>query len=107
MSIRVNSRDTWTPVGVWYTAGSNAVAYSNPSSETGPITPTLEVSNRRFRDAEFLLSRLLTANATTVHVRIEHAGGSVLQPLWPGHVWPSGSACWADLDIAAFAYLLP
>ncbi|MBA3272737.1 MAG: hypothetical protein H0T11_02555, partial [Chthoniobacterales bacterium] len=76
--------------GVWYTAGSNACVYSDPKGELGATQHNIIVSNRRFRDDEFLLGRDLTRGRKAIRVRIVHSPHAV--PLFPGY--PLSESAW-------------
>ena len=56
--------------GTWKTPGSTRVVFSNPSGELDPATPTIQESNRRFRDEEFLLPEQLTRGRSKLRVRL-------------------------------------
>src|SRR5207244_13616468 len=50
----------WRPAGIWYLAGANTCVYSNPKAELGATEHHIQISNRRFRDDEFLVPLELT-----------------------------------------------
>jgi hypothetical protein len=87
--------------GVWYTAGSNQCVYSNPPTELGAPSQTLQTSNRRWRDDEFLLPSRLTAGRAAVRVRLTYA--PVSRPIVPGAT-PADSA-WSEYRYTAYSYV--
>jgi hypothetical protein len=89
--------------GVWYLAGSNTCVYSNPISEPPAIQPTVETSNRRWRDDEFLVPRSMTDGRSGLRVRIVYAPRSA--PLAPD-AGPSPSA-WSEFRYSAYVWTLP
>ena len=60
----------WSDAGIWFTAGSNTVVFSDPHNETGApnSAEVVQTSNRRFRQEEFLLAAGLTAGCSTMGV---------------------------------------
>ena len=62
------------------------------------------MSNRRFRDDEFLLPRDLTRGRSAVRVRIRFA--PVDRPLFPGRPFPVESA-WSERRYQAYCWVLP
>ena len=60
----------WTDAGVWFTAGSNTVVFSDPHNETGApnSAEVVQTSNRRFRQEECLLAAGLTVGCSTMGV---------------------------------------
>ena len=78
------SEADWKPAGIWYLAGSNTCVYSYPPDrdELGATQHNVEVSNRRFRDDEFLLPRELTEGKSSIRVRVKFT--PVNRPLVPG-----------------------
>jgi hypothetical protein len=98
-----NSRSTWNLAGIWYLAGSNTVVYSNPKSELGAAEHNVEVSNRRFRDDEFLVPRDLTHGKKSIWVRINFT--PVNRPLFPGY--PVGERAWSEINYTAYCFITP
>jgi hypothetical protein len=90
-------------VGPWYLAGSNASVYSNPPGELDPFEPTLEASNRRWRDDELLLPRALTEGRTSLRIRL------VFTPT--GHPLVAGASvpaqAWSEYRYTAYTWTLP
>ena len=65
------AQTVWKPAGIWYLAGANTCIYSNPKDELGAAQHTVQTSNRRFRDDEFLVARDLTEGRSSIRVRIK------------------------------------
>jgi hypothetical protein len=89
--------------GTWYLAGSNSCVYSNPPDELSPIAPSIEASNRRWRDDEFLIPRALTDGRRAIRVRIVFSPGN-------GRVTPDASAlpvAWSEFRYTAYVWTLP
>lgn len=91
------------PCGVWYLAGGNTCVYSNPKEELGPAQHIAQTSNRRFRDDEFLVSRMLTQGREAVRIRIKFS--PVRIPLYQGQEPPE--AAWTELKYQAFCFVMP
>jgi hypothetical protein len=89
--------------GVWYTAGSNTCVYSNPPDELGAAAHTLETSDRRFREDEFLLPPRLTRGRSAIRVRLRFAKRP--RPLVPGGAIPAQA--WSELRYWAYSYVVP
>lgn len=89
--------------GVWYLAGSNTVIYSNPRQELGATEHNIEISNRRFRDDEFLIPRELTRNKKAIWVRIKFT--PVNRPLFPGN--PLADEAWSEIKYTAYCFVVP
>jgi hypothetical protein len=98
-----NKPADWKPAGVWYLAGSNTCVYSNPKDELGATQHTVQTSNRRFRDDEFLLPRDLTRGRSAVCVRVKFT--PVRRPLFPGHPLPE--LAWSEIRYTAYCFVLP
>jgi hypothetical protein len=75
--------------GTWYLAGSNQCVFSDPPGELDPFQPVMETSNRRWRDDEFLVPRVLTQGRRALRVR--------LVP----------SATWSEYRYTAYVWTLP
>jgi len=97
------SKSTWKLAGVWYLAGSNTVVYSNPKQELGATEHKVEISNRKFRDDEFLISRDLTQGRKTIWVRVKFT--PVNRPLFPGY--PIGERAWSEIKYSAYCFITP
>ena len=96
--------DKWESAGVWYLAGSNTCVYSNPRrDELGATVHTVETSNRRFRDDEFLVPRKLTEGREAIRVRVRFTPVKV--PLFPGH--PLAELAWSEIRYDAYCYVMP
>lgn len=96
-------KSKWQPAGVWYLAGSNSVIYSNPKQELGATEHNVEISNRKFRDDEFLISRNLTSGKKEIWVRVKFT--PVNRPLFPGY--PIGKRAWSEIRYTAYCFVLP
>jgi hypothetical protein len=93
----------WKFAGVWLTAGSNTCIYSNPPEELGAAQHTVETSNRRFRDDEFLVPCSLTKGKAAIRVRIKFT--PVTTPLYPG--FPLSPLAWSEIRYEAYCYVKP
>ncbi|MGH9472596.1 MAG: DUF2961 domain-containing protein [Terriglobales bacterium] len=97
------TRPGWRFAGIWYTAGSNTVVYSNPRGELGATAHVVETSDRRFRDDEFLLPLALTRGRRRIRVRIRFT--PVRRPLFPGA--PPAPLAWSAFRYMAYCWVLP
>ena len=97
------ARADWKPAGVWYLAGGNTCIYSNPKEELGATQHTVQTSNRRFRDDEFLLPRDLTRGRSKIRVRVKFTPVEV--PLFLGR--PLDELAWSEIRYDAFCFVLP
>jgi hypothetical protein len=77
--------------GTWYLAGSNTCAFVDAPTETGVVAPTVETSDRRWREDELILPRALTRGRSRIRVRIVPAAGSV----------------WSEYRYSAYSYRMP
>lgn len=91
------------PAGVWFLAGSNTCIFSTPADELGAPWHELRVSNRRFRDDEFLIQRPLTEGCGEIRVRIRFT--PVETPLFPGHPLPE--LAWSEIRYDAYSIVAP
>jgi hypothetical protein len=98
-----NSPPNWQPAGVWYLAGSNTVVHSLPKEELGAAEHNIVVSNRRFRDDEFLLPRDLTAGRTAIRIQVKFTPVHV--PLFPGN--PEPELAWSEIHYDVYSYVMP
>jgi hypothetical protein len=89
--------------GVWYLAGSNTCVFSRPKGELDPAVHTVQTSNRRFRDDEFLVPRELTAGRSAIRVRVKFT--PVATPLFPGR--EVGELKWSEIRYAAYSFVKP
>ncbi len=104
VSVADSSPDSpWHPVGIWYTAGSNTVVYSNPREELGAPQHIKQTSNRRWREDEFLLPRKLTEGKSSLRVKIEFLPTNI--PLFPGEPLPEQA--WSEYTYFAYCYIMP
>jgi len=93
----------WQDVGMWYTAGSNTVVYSNPKAETGATEHHVQTSNRRWREDEFLLPRSATEGRSAIRVKVEFVPRNI--PLFPGHPLPEQA--WSEYQYKVYCYVMP
>ena len=99
----VDPRSEWKEVGLWYTAGSNTIVYSNPPEETGAAQHIVQTSNRRWRDDEFLLPRELTEGRSAIRIKVEFVPRNI--PLFPGH--PMAEQAWSEFRYWAYSVVMP
>ena len=97
------SSQNWQPAGVWYLAGSNTVVHSHPKAELAPPEHKIIVSNRRFRDDEFLLPRDLTAGRSAIRIQVKFTPVHI--PLFPGN--PEPELAWSEIRYDAYSYVMP
>ena len=95
----------WKLAGVWYTAGSNSALYSYPNDELGASQQAVEVSNRRFRDDEFLVPRELTQGKSAIRVRVKFTPSN--KPLFPGSRRPTTFRAWSEFKYTAYSFIMP
>jgi hypothetical protein len=93
----------WKPAGIWYTAGSNRCVYSNPKEELGATQHNIQISNRRFRDDEFLIGRDLTRGKKAIRVRVKFT--PVNRPITPGA--PLDPQAWSEIRYSAYSFVMP
>ena len=93
----------WKLAGTWYLAGSNTCVYSNPKAELGATVHSVQTSNRRFRDDEFLVPRDLTEGRTAIRVRVKFT--PVTTPLFPGRPLPELG--WSEIRYDAYCFVMP
>jgi hypothetical protein len=89
--------------GIWSTAGSDIVLYSNPPGELDPAAPVVEISERRWREDEFLVARALTEGKSAIRVRITFLPRDL--PLRPGDAVPPQS--WSEYRYWAYSWRYP
>jgi Protein of unknown function (DUF2961) len=89
--------------GIWGTAGSDVVLYSNPPGELDPAAPVVETSDRRWREDEFLIARALTEGHGAIRVRITFLPRDL--PLRPGDPLPPQA--WSEYRYWAYAWRFP
>jgi hypothetical protein len=97
------SEKDWKPAGLWYLAGANACVYSNPKEELGITQHTVQTSNRRFRDDEFLVPRDLTKGRSAIWVRVKFVPVTI--PLFPGRT--VDELAWSEIRYDAYCYVMP
>jgi hypothetical protein len=93
----------YKPAGVWHLAGSNTCVFSRPKGEMDPPAHTVQTSNRRFRDDEFLVPLELTRGRSAIAVRVKFTPVEI--PLFPGH--PPAELAWSEIAYAAYSYVMP
>jgi hypothetical protein len=71
-------------------------------AELGPTGHTIETSNRRFRDDEFLVGRDLTHGRKTIRARIVF--DRVNRPLFPGG--PVHDQAWSEIKYTAYSFVV-
>ena len=101
--MRSSGESKWKLAGIWYLAGANTCVYSNPKSELGATQHTVETSNRRFRDDEFLVPLELTQSRSAIRVRIKFT--PVATPLFPGYPLPE--LAWSEIRYDAYCFVMP
>lgn len=89
--------------GIWYLAGSNTCVFSSPRDELGATQHVAQTSNRRFRDDEFLIPRVLTQGRSTIRVRIKFTPVDI--PLYPGYPLPE--LAWSEMRYTAYSFVMP
>lgn len=99
-----DAEPTWKRAGIWYLAGSNTCAYSNPPEELGVTQHVVQTSERRFRDDEFLIARGLTSGRNAVRIRAVFT--PVNRPLAPGIPFPTQPA-WSELRYSVYCFVVP
>jgi hypothetical protein len=105
-----NSGKQWAYAGTWYAAGSNTCVHSRPQganfseAELAPTEHNVVVSNRRWREEEFLIAHKLTEGIEHLEIRIEHV--PVNRELFPGQAFPVENA-WSESRYWVFCYQLP
>ncbi|HTQ46403.1 MAG TPA: DUF2961 domain-containing protein, partial [Polyangiaceae bacterium] len=73
--------------GTWYLAGSNQCVFSDPPGELDPLQPVMQTSDRRWRDDEFLIPRVLTEGRSVLRVRLVPTGGTWSEYRYAAYVW--------------------
>jgi hypothetical protein len=100
---QVSKAPEWKPAGVWYLAGSNTCAYSNPKEELGATQHLVQTSNRRFRGDEFLVPRALTEGRSAIRIRVQFT--PVKKPLFPGR--PVDELAWSEIHYVIYCFVMP
>jgi hypothetical protein len=103
----------WQEAGTWYTAGGNTVVFGDPRIipeakrkqhvELAPPAHVVQVSNRRWRDDEFLLPPRLTRGRHKILVRCKFV--PVKDPLFPGH--PLADGAWTEFRYWVYCFQMP
>ncbi len=94
----------WELAGTWYTAGANVYLYSNPRGELDLRQLNIQISNRRFRDDEFLIPARMIENKSAVKVRLKFIPNN--QELYPRMPYPKESA-WSELMYQVYSFIIP
>ncbi|HVU33433.1 MAG TPA: hypothetical protein VHE61_08355 [Opitutaceae bacterium] len=76
---------------------------SHPKSELGAAQQVVEMSNRRFRDDEFLLPQGLTRGRSAIRGRVMFS--PVVVPLFRGR--PVGELAWSEIRYDASCFVMP
>ena len=90
--------------GVWYLAGSNTCVFSRPKGELDAAVHTVETSNRRFREDEFLVPRGLTEGRKAIAVRVRFT--PVERALFPGEE-RKVELGWSEMRYWAYCFRTP
>ncbi|EEF58611.1 DUF2961 domain-containing protein [Pedosphaera parvula] len=93
----------WKLAGTWYLAGGNTCVYSNPKEELGATQHTVQTSNRRFRDDEFLIPGDLTEGRSEIRVKVKFTPMKI--PLFPGQPLPE--LAWSEIRYDAYCFVMP
>jgi len=89
---------------VWYLAGSNTCVFSRPKGELDGAVHTVETSNRRFREDEFLVPRGLTEGRKAIAVRVRFT--PVERALFPGDE-RKVELGWSEMRYWAYCFRTP
>jgi hypothetical protein len=89
--------------GTWYLAGSNSCVFSAPPGELSPPLHTIETSDRRWREDEFLIPPRLTAGRSHIRIQIRFVPSGL--PLVPGQ--PVAPEAWSEFRYWAYSYVMP
>jgi hypothetical protein len=93
----------WKLAGTWYLAGSSTCVFSNPKDELGSAQHTIQTSNRRFRDDEFLVPRELTMGRSSIRIKVRFTPITI--PLFPGFLLPT--LAWSEIRYDAYCFVMP
>ena len=83
---------------MWYQAGATTYIHCR-----APGPETIEQSECRFRDDEFLLSRDLTKGKSQLRIKVRYV--PVDRPLIPGRAL--GERAWSEISYSAYTYVMP
>jgi hypothetical protein len=98
--------EDYREAGVWYLAGSNTCVFSRPKGELDSAVHTVETSNRRFREDEFLLPRGLTEGRKAIAVRVRFT--PVDRALFPGEeAEKRARPAWSEIRYWAYSFVVP
>lgn len=93
----------WEHAGTWYTAGSDLSVFSYPLQELGATQHVPQVSNRRFRDEEFMIPRDLTRNRSAIKVKFEFK--PITRPVFPNY--PTRTSAWSEIQYQVYCFHMP
>jgi hypothetical protein len=93
----------WNLAGTWYLAGACTWVSSNPGGELDATEHTVQTSNRRFRDDEFLVPPRLTHGHSAIRFRIQFLPLNL--PLFPGRVMDPQA--WSEMRYDVYSYVHP
>jgi hypothetical protein len=94
----------WRSAGIWYLAGANTDVFADAGGrELGSPGHTVQTSNRRFRDDEFLLPRTLTSGRDTIRLRVVFQPTAI--PLYPGA--SLSPLAWSEMRYTAYSFVIP
>ncbi len=88
----------WRAGGVWYTPGSTVSIHDRDDDPE-----TIEVSDRRFKEEELLLSKTLTRGKSELKLKVEFV--PINRPLRPGDAL--AEQAWSEIRYAAYSYIMP
>jgi hypothetical protein len=103
VSVAAEGTEDWKPAGIWYLAGSNTCVYSDPKGELGETLHTVQTSNRRFRDDEFMIPGDLTKGRSAVRVRVKFI--PMTRVLYPHYPTPEVQG-WSEIRYTAYSWVL-
>jgi hypothetical protein len=100
-----DKKPVWKAADVGYTAGSSTCVISFPPNrnELGTTEHAIEISNRRFREDEFLIPRRLSRRRSAIRVPIQFTPVNV--PLHPGA--DVSELKWRTIHYSAHSFVLP
>jgi len=93
----------WQAAGVWYTPGSTVFIHDRDDDDPETLDETIEVSTRRFKEEELLLSKTLTRGKSELKLKVEFV--PINRPLRPGD--PLEEQAWSEIRYAAYSYVMP
>jgi hypothetical protein len=96
--------ESWKPVGVWFTPGSNTCVHSDPPTEDGRTQHNEKTVNRRFIESEFLIGPEHTSGQTALQIKVKFTPVEI--DLYPGMPYPHPSQ-WSEIRYWAYCYVMP